>query len=70
MPARRGMGSGRAKPSVAARRRERELFFWTARQTLATILLTALTADTVIALADGRPPSAYELLDALRRTFA
>jgi len=50
------------RPSIDARRKERELFFWTVRQALGVVLLAALTAYMVVALAEGRLPD--ELLRA------
>jgi hypothetical protein len=47
--------SGNQKPSFEERRRERELFFWTARQSLWLVMLTAATVYVVVAVATGSP---------------
>jgi hypothetical protein len=39
--------------AVVRRRQERELFFWTVRQTLALVLLAACTIGGVVAVANG-----------------
>jgi hypothetical protein len=57
-----GFGSRRAHQPIEARRAERELFFWTARQTLKLVIFAALTAYLVVALAEGRLPGAQMLL--------
>lgn len=51
-----GFGSRRAHQPIEARKAERELFFWTARQTLKLVIFTALTAYIVVSLAEGRLP--------------
>jgi hypothetical protein len=48
------LGSGRAP--IATRKAERELFFWTARQILRLVLLTALTVYVVVSVVEGRLP--------------
>ena len=55
-------GSRRARQPIEARRAERELFFWTARQTLKLVVFAALTAYLVVSLAEGRLPGAQMLL--------
>jgi uncharacterized integral membrane protein len=39
--------------TVNQRRQERELFFWTARQTLALVLLVACTIGAIAAVMNG-----------------
>jgi hypothetical protein len=51
-----GSGSRRARQPIEARKAERELFFWTARQTLKLVILAALTAYLVVSLVEGRLP--------------
>jgi hypothetical protein len=48
--------------SVELRRAERELFFWTARQTLKLVTLTAITVYFVVSLVHGEPAGMRELL--------
>ncbi|MGO9320732.1 MAG: hypothetical protein ACLQBY_08040 [Solirubrobacteraceae bacterium] len=57
-----GFGSRRARQPVEVRRAERELFFWTARQTLKLVILAALTAYLVVSLVEGRLPGGEMLL--------
>jgi hypothetical protein len=49
-------GSRRARQPIEARKAERELFFWTARQTLKLVIFAALTAYLVVSLVEGRLP--------------
>lgn len=49
------------------RRTERELFFWTAREGLKLIVLTALTLYFVISLVQGRFLGYEELVDLVTR---
>ena len=42
--------------SVEQRRAERELFFWTARQWVYLILLTAAAAYSIVSMANGDTP--------------
>ncbi len=51
-----GFGSRRARQPIEVRKAERELFFWTAYQTLKLVILAALTAYLVVALFEGRVP--------------
>jgi hypothetical protein len=60
-----GASGRRTRRPLAARRAERELFFWTAREVLKLVVLTALTAYFVICLIDGR--FGAEVLDAILR---
>ena len=53
--------------SLRQRRQERELFFWTARQTLALILLTACTLGAVVAIANGGMEIMVRAVSALLR---
>ncbi|HLM86852.1 MAG TPA: hypothetical protein VK272_11755 [Solirubrobacteraceae bacterium] len=46
----------RARAPIEVRRAERELFFWTARQTLKLVVLVALTAYLLVSLLEGRLP--------------
>jgi len=46
----------RARAPIAVRRAERELFFWTARQTLKLVVLVALTVYLLVSLLEGRLP--------------
>jgi hypothetical protein len=55
-------GSRRARQPIETRRAERELFFWTARQTLKLVVFAALTGYVVVSLAEGRLPGAGLLL--------
>jgi hypothetical protein len=57
-----GFGSGRPRQPIEARRAERELFFWTARQTLKLVVFAALTAYLVVSLAEGHLPGVQTLL--------
>jgi hypothetical protein len=50
------------RPSFEERRRERELFFWTARQSLWLIMLTAATVYVVVSLATGSAPIPLRLI--------
>jgi hypothetical protein len=47
---------------IEARRAERELFFWTARQTLKLVVLAALVIYLVVSLVEGRLPGSELLL--------
>jgi hypothetical protein len=51
----------RARTPIEVRKAERELFFWTARQTLELVVLAALAAYVVVSLLEGRIPGS-ELL--------
>ncbi len=57
-----GFGSRRARQPIEARRAERELFFWTARQTLKLVIFAALTAYLVVSLVEGHLPGTQTLL--------
>jgi uncharacterized integral membrane protein len=52
----------KSRPSLNARRAERELFFWTARQVLGLVLLGALVVYSVVSLVEGRVPGIELLL--------
>jgi hypothetical protein len=58
----RGAGVHRSRLPIKDRRAERELFFWTAQQTLKLVMLAALTVYAVVALVEGRLPGAELLL--------
>ena len=47
---------------IKDRREERELFFWTARQTLRLVVFTALTVYLVLSLLKGQLPGSELLL--------
>ena len=51
----------RVRRPIEARRAERELFFWTARQTVKLVVLAALAVYVVVSLLEGRLPGS-ELL--------
>ena len=55
-------GSRRARQPIEVRKAERELFFWTARQTLKLVILAAFTAYVVASLVEGRLPGSELLL--------
>jgi hypothetical protein len=57
-----GYGSRRARQPIEVRKAERELFFWTAYQTLKLVILAAFTAYVVASLAEGRLPGTELLL--------
>ncbi len=48
--------ANRVRQPIAVRKAERELFFWTARQTLKLVVLVALTAYLIVSLVEGRLP--------------
>jgi hypothetical protein len=52
----------RARTPIDVRRAERELFFWTARQTIKLVLFAALAVYIVAALARGEFPGGELLL--------
>lgn len=54
--------AGRKRVSIEVRKAERELFFWTARQTLKLVVLAALTAYLLVSLAEGRLPGGQLLV--------
>jgi hypothetical protein len=54
--------SRRERQPVEARKAERELFFWTARQALKLVVLAALTVYLVVLLIEGRLPGGGALL--------
>ena len=55
----------RARTPIEVRRAERELFFWTARQTVKLVLFAALAAYVVISLVNGQLPGVGLLLRGL-----
>ncbi len=55
----------RARTPIEVRRAERELFFWTARQTVKLVVLAALAVYVVVSLAEGRIPGSELLLRVL-----
>ncbi len=46
----------RARAPIEVRRAERELFFWTARQTIKLVLFAALAVYVVVSLVEGQLP--------------
>lgn len=55
----------RARTPIEVRRAERELFFWTARQTVKLVVLAAIAAYLVVSLVQGRIPGGELLLRVL-----
>jgi len=55
----------RARTPIEVRKAERELFFWTARQTLKLVVLAAVAAYMVISLIQGQIPGSELLLRVL-----
>lgn len=54
--------SDREPKLIATRRAERELFFWTARESLKLVLFAALVVYVVVSVVRGRLPGAEMLL--------
>jgi hypothetical protein len=52
----------RARTPIEVRRAERELFFWTARQTIKLVLFAALAVYVVVSLVEGQVPGSGLLL--------
>jgi hypothetical protein len=52
----------RARTPIEVRRAERELFFWTARQTVKLVVLAAIAAYVVVSLVNGKIPGSELLL--------
>lgn len=55
----------RARTPIEVRRAERELFFWTARQTVKLVVLVAIAVYLVVSLLQGRIPGGELLLRVL-----
>jgi hypothetical protein len=55
----------RARTPIEVRRAERELFFWTARQTVKLVVLAALAVYVVISLIEGQLPGSDLLVRAM-----
>ena len=55
----------RARTPIEVRKAERELFFWTARQTVKLVVLAAIAAYLVVSLVQGRIPGGELLLRVL-----
>jgi hypothetical protein len=51
-----GHGSHRARQPIEVRKAERELFFWTAYQTLKLVVLASFTVYLVVSLLEGHLP--------------
>jgi hypothetical protein len=52
----------RARAPIDVRRAERELFFWTARQTIKLVLFAAVAVYVVVSLIEGELPGGELLL--------
>ena len=52
----------RARTPIEVRRAERELFFWTARQTVKLVVLASVAAYVVVSLVHGKIPGSELLL--------
>ena len=62
----RDVGEGAPdRRTLEYRRAERELFFWTVRQSLYLVMLVAASVYSVLSLLNGEPPG-VELIRALR----
>jgi hypothetical protein len=57
-----GFESRRARQPIEVRKAERELFFWTARQTLKLVIFAAVTVYLVVSLLEGRVPGGETLV--------
>jgi hypothetical protein len=55
----------RARTPIEVRRAERELFFWTARQTLQLVVLAAVVVYVIVSLLRGHIPGSELLLRVL-----
>ena len=55
----------RARAPIEVRRAERELFFWTARQTIKLVLFAAVAIYVVVSLVEGQLPGGGLLMRAL-----
>jgi hypothetical protein len=55
----------RARTPIEIRKAERELFFWTARETVKLIVLAALAVYVVISLIEGQLPGSDLLARAM-----
>jgi hypothetical protein len=55
----------KARAPIDVRRAERELFFWTARQTIKLVLFAAVAAYVVVSLIEGELPGGQLLLRVL-----
>jgi hypothetical protein len=55
----------RERTPIEVRRAERELFFWTARQALKLVVLTAVCVYVVVSLVCGQIPGSEMLLRVL-----
>lgn len=55
----------RARTPIEVRRAERELFFWTARQTIKLVLFAAVAVYVVVSLVQGQFPGSELLLRVL-----
>jgi hypothetical protein len=52
----------RARTPIEVRRAERELFFWTARQTVKLVVRASVAAYVVVSLVHGKIPGSELLL--------
>jgi hypothetical protein len=55
----------RVRTPIEVRKAERELFFWTARQTVKLVVLAAIAAYLVVSLVEGRIPGGELLVRVL-----
>lgn len=55
----------KARAPIDVRRAERELFFWTARQTIKLVLFAAIAVYVVVSLIEGELPGGQLLLRVL-----
>ena len=55
----------RPRAPIEVRRAERELFFWTARQTIKLVLFAAIAVYVVVSLVQGQFPGSELLLRVL-----
>jgi hypothetical protein len=55
----------KARAPIDVRRAERELFFWTARQTIKLVLFAAVAVYVVVSLIEGELPGGQLLLRVL-----
>ncbi len=53
------------RPPVEDRRNERDLFFWTAQQSLRLILAVAITLYVIVSLLNGETPVIDQLVKVL-----
>jgi hypothetical protein len=54
------------RSSIEVRRQERELFFWTVKQVLLSLLLVAFVAYSIVSLVHGKVPVESQIMQLLR----